>query len=61
MSAPKSAVTKATEKIMTEAQDLDLRRQEQIANQVEVINRLMAENASLKAEISHLQSSRVGA
>jgi cell division protein FtsB len=61
MSAPKSAVTKAVAEVAEKAQDLDLRRQEQIANQVEVINRLMAENASLKAEISHLQSSRVGA
>lgn len=36
MAARKSAVTKA----MQDARDLDLRRQAQIANQIEIINRL---------------------
>lgn len=41
MGAPKSAVTKATQRIREEAQALDERRQRQIANQVEIIDRLM--------------------
>lgn len=60
MGAPKSAVTKATAKIREEAQDLDLRRQEQIANQVKVIDRLLAENESLKAENAVLRAEQSG-
>jgi len=41
MGAPKSAVTKATERIREEAQQMDLRRQAQVQRQVEIIDRLM--------------------
>jgi len=41
MGRPKSAVTKATEELLQQAQDLDRRRQAQLDNQVRIINRLM--------------------
>lgn len=41
MSAPKSAVSKAVNEVREAAQELDLRRQKQIANQAAIIDRLM--------------------
>lgn len=41
MSAKKSAVTKATQEIAAQAQELDNRRRLQITNQIASINRLM--------------------
>ena len=41
MAKAKSAVTKATEKILADAREQDLRRQAQINNQTTIINRLM--------------------
>lgn len=41
MARPKSAVAKATEAILEDARQTDLRRQAQIANQTAIINRLM--------------------
>lgn len=41
MGRPKSAVSKATEKIIEAARLTDLRRQAQVDNQVKIINRLL--------------------
>lgn len=41
MSAPRSAATKANRQLLEQARALDLRRQAQIINQVDTINRLM--------------------
>lgn len=73
MAAKKSAVTQAVRKIQDEAQELDLRRQAQITNQIEIIDRLMdgasydqvmqglvEKVARLEAEISLLRAEGKG-
>lgn len=60
MAAPKSAVTKAIATEREKAQALDLRRQAQIANQVEIIDRLM-DGASYDDAMDHLHQRLVDA
>lgn len=55
MSAKKSAVTKAIESIQNEAAALDARRQLQIRNQIETINRLI-DDPSTSKEIETLNA-----
>ena len=55
MSAKKSAVTKAVEQIQNQAAELDSRRQLQIKNQTETINRLL-DDPSGTAEIERLNA-----
>lgn len=62
MAKPKSAVTKATEKIVEEARLMDLRRQAQIDNQTKIIDRLLAGGGTydvilqrLNAQVAELQ------
>jgi hypothetical protein len=60
VSAPKSAVTKAIAEERQRAQEIDNRRQKQIANQVEIIDRLM-DGASYDDVMRHLQDRLVDA
>lgn len=53
MGAPKSAVTKAIARMHDEAQAQDLRRQKQITNQIEIIDRLM-DGATFDGEMARL-------
>lgn len=55
MSAPKSRAMKDARQMRLDAQALDDRRQRQIANQVETINRLL-DDPDAAAEIARLQA-----
>lgn len=59
MSAPKSAVNRAKKELQEAADALDMRRQQQITNQVATIDRLMKENEALREENARLRASQV--
>lgn len=56
MAAKTSAVTRAVREERIRAQEIDDRRQTQIANQIETIDRLMERLADAEAEISRLRA-----